>query len=86
MIPYQVKLKRHRNFSEDNQFPSEVIKTWINENEKSMKNIAYIDEDSPLMSYQHKPTFNFSNFNLGLLVNSWIIATWSQILSVLNAP
>ncbi len=34
-----------------------------------MKNIAYIDEESPLMSYQRKPTFNFINFNLGLSID-----------------
>ncbi len=29
---------------------------------KVWKNIAYIDEESPLMSYQPKLTFNFSHF------------------------
>ncbi len=32
-----------------------------------MKTITYIDKESPMMSYQRKLTFNFSNFNLGLL-------------------
>ncbi len=35
------------------------IKNWIRENEKSVKNIAHIDKESPLMSYQRKSTFNF---------------------------
>ncbi len=30
---------------------------------KVWKNIAYIDEENPLMSYQRKPTFNYSHFN-----------------------
>ncbi len=41
----------------------------MTENEKSVKNIAYIDEESPLMIYQCKPTFNLSNFNLGLSID-----------------
>ncbi len=40
------------------------MKTWIKENEKSV-NIAYIDEES----HQHKPTFSFSHFNLGLSID-----------------
>ncbi len=32
---------------------------------KESNNIAYIDEESPLM-ITSKPTFNFSYFNLGL--------------------
>ncbi len=31
---------------------------------KVWKNLAYIDKESTL-SYQRKPTFNLSNFNLG---------------------
>ncbi len=34
-----------------------------------MKNIAYIEEESPLMSYQRKPTFNFCHFNLVLSID-----------------
>ncbi len=45
------------------------MKTWIRENEKIFKNIAYIDEESPLMSFQCNPTFNFSHFNLGLSID-----------------
>ncbi len=33
------------------------------------KNIAYIDEESPLMSYKRKPKFNCSHNNLGLSIN-----------------
>ncbi len=46
------------------------IKSCIRENEKSVKNIAYIDQETPLMSYQRKPTCNFSLFNLGLSTDS----------------
>ncbi len=42
-------------------------KTQINKREweKCENKYSLIDEKSPLMSYQRKPTFHFSHFNLG---------------------
>ncbi len=35
-----------------------VRKSWIIEDEKSVT-IAYIDDESPMICYQHKPTLKF---------------------------
>ncbi len=46
-----------------------------------MKNIAYIDVESPLMSYQRKYTFNQSNFNFRAVNRfKYLIATNHMIV------
>ncbi len=45
------------------------------------KNIAYIDVESPLMSYQRKLTFNLSHFNFGLSIDYLIAINFIIVMS-----
>ncbi len=77
-----------RNFSEDNRFPAKVHsykKLELVRMRKVWKNIAYIDKESPLMSYQRKPEFHFSNFNLGLSIDQKMYSRLIASLSWVNS-